>query len=62
MSTADIARGYLRRGWCPIPVPFKSKKPNTPGWQHMRLREEDLERPSAAKRTSALSLVQNPPA
>ena len=44
MSTADIARGYLRRGWCPIPVPFKSKKPNTPDWQRMQLREEDLER------------------
>ena len=43
MSTADIARDYLRRGWCPIPVPFKSKKPNTPGWQHSQLREEDLE-------------------
>ena len=44
MSTADVARGYLRRGWCPIPVPFKSKKPNTPGWQHSQLREEDLEK------------------
>ena len=43
MSTADIARGYLRRGWCPIPVQFKSKKPNTPDWRHMRLREDDLE-------------------
>ena len=43
MSTVDIARGYLRRGWCPIPVQFKSKKPNTPDWQHMRLREDDLE-------------------
>ena len=25
MSNADIARGYLRRGWCPMPVQFKSK-------------------------------------
>ena len=49
MSTADIARGYLRRGWCPIPVPFKSKKPNTPGWQHSQLREEDLEKAFSGK-------------
>ena len=43
MSTVDIARGYLRRGWCEIPVQFKSEKPNTPDRQHMRLREDDLE-------------------
>ena len=43
MSTVDIARGYLRRGLCPIPAQFKSKKPNTPDRQHMRLREDDLE-------------------
>ena len=44
MNIIDIARGYLRRGWCPIPVAFKSKKPNAPDWQHMQLREEELER------------------
>ena len=49
MSAADVARGYLRRGWCPIPVPFKSKKPNTPGWQHSQLREEDLEKAFSGK-------------
>ena len=44
MSAVDIARDYLRRGWCPIPVQFKSKKPNSPDWQHMQLRDEELER------------------
>ena len=59
MITVDIARGYLRRGWCPIPVQFKSKKPNTPDWQHMRLREDDLE--GAFSGRISIGVVLGPP-
>ena len=59
MITVDIARGYLRRGWCPIPVQFKSKKPNTPDWQHMRLREDDLEGAFSGK--ISIGVVLGPP-
>jgi hypothetical protein len=35
-----IARGYLKRGWNPIPVSRRTKKPIGKGWQHRRLTEE----------------------
>jgi hypothetical protein len=38
----DIARAYLRRGWAPISVPFRSKNPARARWQALRLTEEDL--------------------
>ncbi len=38
----DIARAYLRRGWAPIPVPFRSKNPARARWQALRLTEQDL--------------------
>lgn len=37
-----IALGYLKRGWCPIPIPFKSKRPNLNDWPNRRLSEADL--------------------
>ncbi|HPQ17260.1 MAG TPA: phage/plasmid primase, P4 family [Bryobacteraceae bacterium] len=44
MTALDAARDYLRRGWAPIPVPFRSKNPRRRGWQNLRLAETDLER------------------
>ena len=32
MSPLDFALEYLRRGWSPVPVPFKSKAPLDKGW------------------------------
>src|SRR5262245_456166 len=56
MSTVDIARGYLRRGWCPIPVAFKSKKPITSAWQNMHLQEKDLEEAFSGKKNIGIVL------
>src|SRR5690349_4177057 len=34
MSTAlDTAIGYTRRGWNPVPIPFRTKKPIDDSWQ-----------------------------
>ncbi|MGH2535110.1 MAG: DUF3987 domain-containing protein [Thermomicrobiales bacterium] len=41
-SARDASRDYLRRGWAPIPVPYRSKNPNRVGWQDLRLTEHDL--------------------
>jgi hypothetical protein len=38
----DISRAYLRRGWMPIPVPFKSKNPGFKDWQKFAVTENDL--------------------
>ncbi len=37
-----VATDYLLRGWQPLPVPFRSKNPNFPGWQHFVTTEADL--------------------
>ena len=44
MTALNAARDYLRRGWAPIPIPFRSKNPGFAGWQKLRLAETDLER------------------
>jgi replicative DNA helicase len=41
-SPPDWAREYLRQGWCPIPVPYRQKRPVLDGWQRLRLSEADL--------------------
>jgi hypothetical protein len=41
-TPADIALEYIQRGWNPVPVPFKSKKPTGHGWQKRVIREEDV--------------------
>ena len=33
MSALSVARSYIGRGWNPVPVPYKSKKPIGEGWQ-----------------------------
>lgn len=41
-NSLDYANNYLRRGWQPLPVPFRSKNPNFSGWQDFTLSENDL--------------------
>jgi hypothetical protein len=36
----DVAIGYCRRGWNPVQVVFKSKRPIGDNWQHRRITEE----------------------
>jgi hypothetical protein len=39
-STArDAARSYIRRGWKPIPVGYKSRRPTQSRWQHRGVTE-----------------------
>lgn len=43
MSAAlDAARGYLARGYTPVPVPRGGKRPVLKGWQQLRPTEDDL--------------------
>jgi hypothetical protein len=42
MNTLAVALSYLKRGWRPIPVPFKSKKPTLENWPDLRLSESEL--------------------
>jgi hypothetical protein len=37
----DIARGYIARGWSPVPVPYKAKGPTISNWQQLRITEQD---------------------
>jgi hypothetical protein len=37
----EIALAYIRRGWSPVPVPHKSKKPLKDVWQNLRITEAD---------------------
>lgn len=32
ISALEIATEYFQKGWQPIPIPFRSKNPNFPGW------------------------------
>lgn len=38
----EHATQYAARGWCPIPVPFKRKGPNSPGWQKLRIGSDQV--------------------
>ncbi len=37
------ARSYAERGWCVIPVPFRSKNPNRKGWEQLRITPESVD-------------------
>jgi Bifunctional DNA primase/polymerase, N-terminal len=41
---SDIAIDYIRRGWAPIPVPFRQKKPILENWQKLKITEADVPR------------------
>lgn len=43
-SMLDAARWYLGRGYAPIPLPAREKKPVIRGWNTLRLSESDLPR------------------
>src|SRR5262249_18496190 len=36
-SPIDVARSYIARGWHPIPVPFRTKKPVLTGWPELTI-------------------------
>jgi P4 family phage/plasmid primase-like protien len=36
------AYGYFDRGWCPLPIPFRSKIPRLEKWETLRLRRDEL--------------------
>lgn len=38
----ELALGYIRRGWAPIPIPHREKNPGFPGWQRLRVTEETV--------------------
>lgn len=41
-SPLDVARSYLQRGWMPLPVPFRFKKPGFAGWEKFTVTDADL--------------------
>src|SRR5262245_34692249 len=40
----DVARSYINRGWAPIPVPFREKRPTDKGWQKRTITLENVHR------------------
>ena len=43
-SSLDRAIAYVHRGWCVIPIPYRSKNPDRWGWERLRLTEAELSR------------------
>src|SRR5207245_3908520 len=41
-TTLDAAREYVRRGWAPVPVLARTKKPSLSDWPSLKLGEADL--------------------
>jgi hypothetical protein len=44
MASLDIAISYIRRGWAPIPIPHKKKRPLLDDWQNLRITEAEAAR------------------
>lgn len=42
LTALEVARSYLRRGWMPLPVPYRSKNPGFTGWQKFAVTEATL--------------------
>src|SRR3954453_6060143 len=40
-SPLDLALRYIRRGWNPVPIPFKAKGPTDNGWQERVITAEN---------------------
>ena len=40
MNTLDIALEYIAKGWSPIPIVFREKRPPMSGWQKLRINHE----------------------
>lgn len=43
-STRDAAYGYIRRGYAPVPIPHRTKRPVLDGWPKLKLTEADVRR------------------
>ncbi|MEX0718041.1 MAG: bifunctional DNA primase/polymerase, partial [Planctomycetaceae bacterium] len=43
-SVIDAARGYIDRGWRPVPIPPRTKRAVIDGWTKLRIDLEDVER------------------
>jgi Bifunctional DNA primase/polymerase, N-terminal len=41
-SAVDLARDYLRRGWQPVPVPYREKAPTIREWQNLDITEDNV--------------------
>jgi putative DNA primase/helicase len=57
-SVAEIALQYARRGWNPIPIPFRAKKPIIDGWQRLVIPEVDI--PDAFAGKTNIGIVLGP--
>lgn len=47
MSATPVSQSaatYINRGWSPIPIPAQGKRPFLPGWQHLRVTAEAVNR------------------
>jgi hypothetical protein len=42
MTALDIATSYIGRGWNPLPLPFRAKKPVDDGWQTRVIGDADV--------------------
>jgi hypothetical protein len=40
MNPLDVALGFIDRGWSPIPIVFREKRPPMSGWQKLRITSE----------------------
>jgi hypothetical protein len=44
-SVPEAAKEYVARGWNPVPVAYRDKKPSSgPGWRNVKIRAEDIPR------------------
>jgi hypothetical protein len=41
MTPLENARSYIARGWSPVPIPFKEKRPIEREWQNLRITADD---------------------
>ena len=44
MTPLEIALGYIQRGWNPVPIPLRAKKPNGNRWQQRIITAETASR------------------
>ncbi len=42
MNAGDRARIFIGRGWRPVPIPAREKGPRTPGWNKLRITNEEV--------------------
>ena len=44
MTALDLALAYVARGWSPVPIPYRKKRPTLDRWQELRIGEADAHR------------------